>query len=177
MALQTRFLRKYLAAPLRQPWLMAALMLSTPSTAWASDVFPPYLIEKYAWGGQPNECTLCHLASPGVAGSANKPFAMALRTNGLIPRITTSLDDALAKLGDTDSDGDGVSDFDELTMAGDPNDPAILPGGFVASSPVEYGCVGTIARPSESSSTTALVAAGVVAVALLRSRRRSNGSS
>jgi hypothetical protein len=177
MAIQVRFLRKSLEAVLRRPWLVATLVVSTPSTVWASEVFPPHLIAEYGWVGQPNECTLCHLASPGTAGTATKPFARALMTNGLIPRITTSLDSALTALGDTDSDGDGASDFVELTMAGDPNDPAILPGQFVAKSPVEYGCVGTIARSNGSSSTTALVAAGVVALVLLRSRRRAGGAT
>ncbi len=155
-------------------FVVGALVVTSASPSWASLNFPQHLIQTYDWGGQPSECTLCHTNNNGGAGTITKPFGNALKSNGLAGvGNTASLDAAILALGDTDSDGDGASDVDELTLSGDPNDPAVIPGGFVASEPVEYGCVGgTISRSSESSPTSALVASGFVAAVLLWSRRR-----
>lgn len=173
MAFQKRTSCFRLQSALRST-LSGALVLATPGLSWASANFPQHLIDTYGWGGGPAECTLCHTASPGTAGTAVKPFANALKARGLAGLANASaLDAAIDMLGTTDSDGDGATDVDELTLEGDPNDAAIAPGGFAASEPVEYGCVGgTIAGRTESNSNAALAAAGFVAAALLWSRRR-----
>jgi hypothetical protein len=151
-----------------------ALVLATPSAAWASAGFPSYLIDNYGWAGSPTECTLCHTSSPGISGTAVRPFATALKARGLAGGgNTAALDTAIDMLGATDSDGDSATDVDELTQEGDPNDPSTKPGGFEASEPVEYGCVGgTIAGRTDGDSRVAVVAAAFVAAALVWSRRR-----
>jgi hypothetical protein len=173
MALQTRVLSVPRHSTLRL--VMGGLLVwATPSVSWASEPYPGYLIQNYGWGGQTNECTLCHTSSPGSALNATQPFVLGLKSKGLTGGLNfASLDAALAASMETDSDGDGATDLIEVAQDGNPNDAAILPGGFVASEPVEYGCVGgTIAGTSHSSPSSAGFASGLVVAALLLSRRR-----
>jgi MYXO-CTERM domain-containing protein len=144
--------------------------------SWATGNYPHHLIQNYGWGGAPTECTLCHTSSPGSQVNATQPFVLGLKSKGLTGGgVTANLDAALLASGSTDSDGDGATDLVEVAEDGNPNDPAILPGGFVASEPVEYGCVGgTIAGTSHSSPSSAGFASSLVVAALLLSRRRRN---
>lgn len=154
--------------------LAGALALGCSSLLWAPDshAFQTLYDELSASYGYAGDCSICH-ASPLGGGGAAKPFAVTLKGKGLTATVDT-LKTALAALtAADDSDGDGASDLDELTLGGDPNDPAVGVGQ-AEDDPVEYGCVGgTIAGSTQSSPNAALLAAGLVAGALLWSRRRS----
>lgn len=141
-----------------------------PGLASASIVYGPYLETNYgATGG----CLLCHRDNNGGAGTVTREFGKTLQSKGLVGGNTTSLDAAIAALGNADSDGDGAADSDELTGMGDPNDPAVLTGGAQAPEPIEYGCVGgTIAGRTAPEPGAAVVAAVFVAGALAWAARR-----
>lgn len=56
-----------------------------------------------------------------------------------------SLADAVAKLGDMDTDGDGATDVEELTASppSDPNDAKLTPaspGSGICAAELRYGC-------------------------------------
>jgi len=86
-------------------------------------------------------CTLCHASAAG-GGVAGQPFAVAAKSRGLIPNDTQSLDDALTTMQDdgVDSDGDGVSDVDELIAGDNPNGGTAFCAGEIPT----YGCVSTV---------------------------------
>ncbi len=152
----------------------SAAFLSLVCALWTSDSFAyqflyDSLVADYGYSG---DCSVCH-ATPVGGGIAGKPFALKLKEKGLVGADVASLKTAMDALTPADdSDGDGASDFDEVTQAGDPNDPAIGIGAG-GGEEVEYGCVGgTIAGRTKADPSTALAAAGFVAAALLWSRRR-----
>jgi len=86
-------------------------------------------------------CRLCHIQGTTGPGTLSTPFVMSLRAHGFDgsrASLVTSLD-AVAADG-TDSDGDGVSDHDELSADRDPNTAANVPLGPGGPN---YGCATT----------------------------------
>ncbi len=67
-----------------------------------------------------------------------------------------------------DSDGDGISDIDELNAGRDPN-----PGGLEFCAGPRYGCGARIAQGSADFDWAALLIAGVAAAVLIAGARRS----
>jgi hypothetical protein len=109
--------------------LFAALTLcASPRLASASPNFPPEVKKEWDLPTIP-DCIVCHQNDQGGFGTATKPFARSLEREGLVAEDVGSLDKALAALKsqNTDSDGDGISDIDELQMGSDPDDG---PGTF-----------------------------------------------
>ncbi len=152
--------------------LVVTLLLS------ASPQFPGDL-QSYLMLNNAPSCNLCHQSAVGSAGTAQKPFARALIARGLVaedPQALQSAIDALDRDG-TDSDGDGVSDVNELHAGTDPNVADAGGGGAGggaggggtvagAAGPVQYGCAST------ASSSWFALPLGLLALLFRRRSRR-----
>lgn len=84
------------------------------------------------------QCTLCHETLAGGFGTATQPFGVAVMSRGAVAGNTATLEIALDALDaeNRDSDGDTVSDIDELRAGTNPN-------GAEGPEP-EFGCFGRI---------------------------------
>jgi len=162
--------------------LLAGLItLGAARTAHASSDYPPAL--KAALDAEfPNSthcvplCTACHNTTQGGPGNINVFGATLESSNiGLIPgdssRVATAIHNLALAMPPTDSDGDGVSDIDELN-AGD--SPSIAgPAGMGQFCPdIKYGCGAHIAE-ARHLDRLSLIPAGLVMLGLIGLRRRS----
>jgi hypothetical protein len=136
--------------------------------AHASPTFPDFIREDLGLADSP-PCTDCHVDPNGGYGTATTPFAIYMRSRGLVARDTDSLRTALAaaQAERYDTNGDGVIDIDELKANRDPNG-----GAGALRPPPRYGCGARIAPSSRGEGAELLVLAAAWLV-LQRSRRRS----
>jgi hypothetical protein len=161
---------------------------SIAPAAAASDTYPGKIRETLALECAP-ACPLCHVGEPGY-GTVKTKFGLAIRGTAADPLgeplqakrpddIPVALD-ALAQDTCTpnpgalpipgapcDSDGDGVSDIDELRAGLDPN-----PGGVEFCAGPRYGCGARVARGGGGFDWAALLIAGAAAATLVAGARR-----
>jgi hypothetical protein len=145
--------------------LVLAFLAAFPAPARASATFPEALRNKLGLAqiaGPAPGCRLCHQTDAGGLKTSTKPFSRSLQAAGVaganVPSLLAGLDTLEAD--GTDSDGDGVSDIDELVAGADPN-VAISEDGAPMAEQVplpETGCAWGGA-PAASGAWPALAAA------------------
>jgi hypothetical protein len=126
-----------LAQVVRQVGVCA--LWSLPAGATAS--YPATIQSSLALSARP-ECTVCHTTSRGGPGTAKTAFAGTLKGLGLRGRgDRASLQAALQELmlSDPDTDGDGVTDVEELRLDRSPNEWDSPPGGGAGGPPLGGG--------------------------------------
>jgi hypothetical protein len=148
--------------------MAAAFALSPLSGAQASRGLPPQIRTDLGLGYTP-QCSLCHQEGKTGPGTVFTPFALSARARGLTSGgggrsgVSSNMSTTLSKMitDQVDSDGDGVTDIDELKAGTDPNVFGPVP---IAVADPTYGCstAGWLALPA------LLAAAGFAA----RQRRR-----
>lgn len=111
-------------------WALLSLVLATPN-------FPAEL-QRVSGAPSAPACTVCHRGTPAL-GTVQTPFGVAMRGGGLVADKVPSLEGAWTQLGDHDSDGDGVTDKQELAQGQDPNGDSFAYGCTGAPSTGEVG--------------------------------------
>jgi len=153
----------------RQRFTVALIGLASfgwSALAHAKDEFPGQIQRNLSLTYEP-PCSVCH--SKGNVGSATPitPFALSLRSRGLSGdnnSVSTSL--TKLKADNVDSDGDGVTDIDELTAGSDPNSSAN--SSINGDQEAGYGCGGKAPTGHSGPGVAGVLALGWF---LLRRRR------
>lgn len=148
---------------------LLCLLALLPVPALATAGFPPLLRSSLSLSADP-DCSVCHQGGITVASTVTTPFGVSMKSSGLKKNDDASLTAALAAIttAKTDSDGDGVSDVDELKAGTDPNKGAVAmtDGGVVEDNTIRYGCF------AQAAPQFALTGLPTLAALLLLRRRR-----
>jgi hypothetical protein len=109
---------------------LATLVLTSTKAAHAVGRFPGgiyrHLNASYTVAPYEPPCSVCHLRGSTGSGTAQTPFALSMKSRGMIAGDMNSLYDALDALDREaiDSDADGTPDIQEIERDTDPNTPA-----------------------------------------------------
>ena len=139
-----------MAAPNRRTLrlALAALAALLPLSGARASRQLPGQVENALGLGYSIQCSLCHVEGKTGNGAALTPFAVNARAHGMtgsggggrggISSPTSNIATTLAKLAtdQVDSDGDGVTDIDELKAGHDPNVFGPVPLQYEPA----YGC-------------------------------------
>jgi hypothetical protein len=144
--------------------LIVAASFILPANAHAMGSFPGQIKDHLGLPVAP-QCQLCHGSTAG-GGPIVQPFGKSMLGAGLTISGGSTLTQALDQLKSdgTDSDGDGVSDIDELLAGTNPNPD---------KTPIEYGCGGQIAPHSLWGDSPAFL--GVLSILFVFTRRTLKG--
>lgn len=150
--------------------LPAIVTLAWSSAAHAKEEFPSQIENQYTLGYQP-PCSVCHIADNTGSATPRTAFALALRSRGLTGSNQT-LSSALKQLeaDHADSDGDGVTDIQELKDGTDPNSSGNA--SIKDSQEPGYGCGGTPPTGRGGAMQGIAVALGLAWTLLFRRRVR-----
>jgi hypothetical protein len=146
-------------------------MLTVSAFAGASATFPAEVQSALNMPCTP-PCTICHKDNLGGIGTVTKPFGSNMIDVGHVKRADpSSVKPALDALdaAKTDSDGDGVSDIDELRAGDDPNTKG---ANNLCSDVPMYGCGARVAPNGRLDGWAAVAAFATAAALLARMRRR-----
>ena len=143
-----------------------ATTLALARTAHAVQTYPAEIQSHLGLDFTP-PCTLCHATNAGGLGTITTPFGKALQAHGLTTDIAT-LDRALDALADNDSNGDGISDIQQLKNGSDPNTGAHLSN----VQQEQFGCGAHIAKLKPSSPGQGLMFASLALLALSRRKKQ-----
>jgi Bacterial TSP3 repeat len=146
-------------------WL-ALGSLGWSSLARAKSEFPSEIKNKYVLTYDV-PCAVCHIKGNVASATPITPFALSLRARGMTGD-NQSLSSALDKLKSdaVDSDGDGVTDVDELKAGTDPNSSANA--SIEDNQEPGYGCGGTAPKGRSAPGMASMLA---LAWFMLRRRR------
>jgi len=143
------------------------LTLFLPNVAHAVQTYPAEIQAHLGLSFTP-PCTLCHASSNGGLATVVTPFGKSMMGAGLSTNFD-SLDVALDRLtaSNTDSNGDGSPDVQELKDGNDPDTGK----PFATVEQQQFGCGAMIARKPPRSRTSAVLAWAYFALALSRRGR------
>ncbi len=122
--------------------LFITLLISSSGSLASSD-YPAVIKTQLGLStDHPRMCRLCHTSDLGGSGTITQPFGKALQARGLASENAELLKTALAQLeaDKVDSDGDGVTDIDELKALTDPNKVSTGGGEDEELPPLKFGC-------------------------------------
>lgn len=144
--------------------VLALLLAAAP--ARGTPGFPDALAAHLGATARPS-CSVCHAGGATGNGTVTTPFGAAMRARGLVAFDEGSLAQALDRMAadQIDSNGDGVTDVEELQQGLDPN------AGAAATGAPSYGCVGRVAGGARPSGELALLAAAALLWRTRRGRR------
>jgi hypothetical protein len=127
------------------PAVLLATALASGSAHAQNDY--PIVVQNHLGLSYAPPCSLCHAKGNTGTATVTTPFGWSMRAKGLVIGSSQSVTKALDALRDdhTDSDGDGVSDIDELVARTDPNSEGPVPIADVEQP--GYGCGGVAEGP------------------------------
>jgi hypothetical protein len=159
----------------RRFWLPFSFFVTlVPSPALASESFPDAIKTALAIPGPKPDCIICHDTEAGGAGTVNRAFGIKAKNYGLTSGDTIMLASVLAKMRDAkdDSDGDGMSDIDEIKVGRNPNINDLTGKSAEEYPPPVYGCQTSRSRDrmARGNGGMAMATAALLLVQWLRSR-------